>query len=63
VNVLPRTYVYDVVGGQRLADYPELMIQVKLGADFYVGQVPYVVKELTHDQHGNLLVYIERKAR
>jgi hypothetical protein len=59
VTAALRTFVS--AHGKTIADYPDLLTQVRVGNDFYLGQVPYVVKEIATDPDGNLIIYVERK--
>lgn len=43
---MSETRAFDFETGLQLAIYPGLLTQVKVGADFYVGQNRYVVVEV-----------------
>lgn len=61
---MSETRCYDFESGLQLAVYPGLLTQVKVGADFYVGQTRYVVAETKSEPDVEVLrVILKRETK
>lgn len=58
---MSRTVCTDFESGLQLAVYLGRLTQVKKGADFYVGQIPYVVMDIEQLESEDLLINLKRK--